>query len=420
MKNFKPKIAIFLFILFSFSLPIFLFEKNVLADNSLEEIKGKIEERNKKLKELENQAETFRQKLKSSRVFAQSLKKQLEKDTLYQKSLKNSLLITQERISILELEIEKINLEINKLEEKIEKKKERIKEIIERLYENDQINLLEILLSQKNLTGILNETQNLVSLENSLNEELEEIKEQKKEISQRKENLQAKKDEEKIATDNYQAKLQVAEQEIKNRKELLKRTKSKEKNYQLLLKKIEKERIAIAREIDELEEELRKKINLKALPEPFKGILDWPARGELTQGYGRTAFALKHYHSRFHNGIDIALNIGTPLKAAAKGKVIALGNQDRYCWHGAYGKFVALKHPNNLVTLYAHLSLIKVKIGQEVKRGEVIGYSGNTGYSTGPHLHFGVYDASTFLIKESKFCGPMPVGGSLNPLDYLK
>ena len=86
----------------------------------------------------------------------------------------------------------------------------------------------------------------------------------------------------------------------------------------------------------------------------------------------------------FHHGIDLRAKTGTRVYAAQSGKVIFVG------WLGGYGKLVILKHDNQYTTRYGHLSTIKVRSGQKVKRGTVIGLSGNTGYSTGPHLHFEV------------------------------
>ena len=99
--------------------------------------------------------------------------------------------------------------------------------------------------------------------------------------------------------------------------------------------------------------------------------------------------------------------------------MVAAGNQDLYCKRGAYGKFVAIRHPNNLVTLYGHMSKLNVTTGQRVTRGETIGYMGNTGYAFGVHLHFTVYDGTTFAMGGSRVCGPMPTGGDMDPEPYL-
>lgn len=85
---------------------------------------------------------------------------------------------------------------------------------------------------------------------------------------------------------------------------------------------------------------------------------------------------------RPHGGVDFAINIGEPIYAVFDGVVrVAQVN-------GGYGNMILIRHYNNLETLYGHLSKIKVKAGQIVKAGDIIGYSGNTGFSTGPHLHF--------------------------------
>ena len=112
----------------------------------------------------------------------------------------------------------------------------------------------------------------------------------------------------------------------------------------------------------------------------------------------------------------------------AKGEVINIGNQDLYCRGAAYGKFVVIKHSNNLTTLYGHMSGFAVSLGSKVERGQTIGYIGRTGWATGPHLHFTVFSSQTLSPARpgfpegaiaSRVCGPMPVGGDLDPTKYL-
>jgi len=102
-----------------------------------------------------------------------------------------------------------------------------------------------------------------------------------------------------------------------------------------------------------------------------------------------SVFTKKRWHPilrkyRAHHGIDYAGPVGTPIRAAYNGKVIFAG------YKGGYGKTVVIKHKGGYKTLYAHLQRYKVFRGKRVKKGEVIGYMGNTGLSTGPHLHFGL------------------------------
>jgi murein DD-endopeptidase MepM/ murein hydrolase activator NlpD len=201
---------------------------------------------------------------------------------------------------------------------------------------------------------------------------------------------------------------------------LLKKTKSQEKSYQKMLSELEELQKEIQSEIFELEDKLRFAIDKASIPAPRSGVLEWPAEGILSQGYGltsKTGFINDSY--KFHNGIDIAASYGTPIFAAQDGVVAAAGNSDKYCYKGEYGKWITANHNNGLTKIYAHLSSQSVSAGQAVKKGDLLGYMGSSGFSTGPHLHFTVYATNTFLVKESKSCGLLPFGGSINPMDYL-
>jgi murein DD-endopeptidase MepM/ murein hydrolase activator NlpD len=105
--------------------------------------------------------------------------------------------------------------------------------------------------------------------------------------------------------------------------------------------------------------------------------LIWPVSGPVTSGYGWR-------WGRMHEGIDIAVGTGTPVVAAAAGTVIHAG------WLGGYGNLVVVDHGNGLATAYAHNSSLAVGVGQAVGQGQVLAYSGSTGNSSGPHVHFEV------------------------------
>lgn len=102
-----------------------------------------------------------------------------------------------------------------------------------------------------------------------------------------------------------------------------------------------------------------------------------PSMGGVTSNFGYRA----RWH-RFHYGIDLKVNIGDPIRSAFNGKVRVAGSM------GGYGNVIVVRHSNGMETVYGHLSKHLVTAGQYVKAGEVIGLGGNTGRSTGPHLHF--------------------------------
>jgi murein DD-endopeptidase MepM/ murein hydrolase activator NlpD len=123
--------------------------------------------------------------------------------------------------------------------------------------------------------------------------------------------------------------------------------------------------------------------------------LIWPVSGPISSPFGPRC--LSNGDCSFHPGVDIAVPSGTPIRAAASGTVIYAG------WMEGYGNFVIVDHGNHLATAYAHQSSIAVGNGTSVAQGQVLGYSGCTGYCFGPHLHFEV----------------RVNGGAVDPMRYL-
>jgi murein DD-endopeptidase MepM/ murein hydrolase activator NlpD len=111
--------------------------------------------------------------------------------------------------------------------------------------------------------------------------------------------------------------------------------------------------------------------------------MEMPVNGRLTSGFGSRFHPILGYR-RFHAGLDLAAVAGTPIVAAADGKVVSAG------WAGGYGRAVAIAHASGIETKYGHMSRIAAYAGEQVHRGDVIGYVGSSGLSTGPHLHFEV------------------------------
>lgn len=223
-------------------------------------------------------------------------------------------------------------------------------------------------------------------------------------------------------------------QTSKDKSNLLVQTKNKESEYQKLLADRRLKKDQLESEMLDVESKLRVIVDASKLPSTGKGVLQYPVENIIiTQYFGNTAFSTKNpqvYNGSGHNGIDFGVRTGTPIYSAGAGIVLGTGNTDTACNGVSYGKWVLIRHANGLTTLYAHLSIIQVSAGDKVTSRQKIGLSGNTGYSTGPHLHFTVYASDSVHISgpneyKSKVCGtnmimPLaPKAGYLNPLSYL-
>jgi murein DD-endopeptidase MepM/ murein hydrolase activator NlpD len=120
-----------------------------------------------------------------------------------------------------------------------------------------------------------------------------------------------------------------------------------------------------------------------ARPEPVESGMMMPANGPITSYFGYRYHPILHF-TRFHAGVDIGASSGSPIVAAGDGQVVSAG------WSGGYGREVEIAHGGGIVSLYGHMSEIVAQQGSFVRRGQLIGYVGSSGLSTGPHVHFEV------------------------------
>lgn len=125
----------------------------------------------------------------------------------------------------------------------------------------------------------------------------------------------------------------------------------------------------------------------------------WPVKGgTISSAYGSRVGPIEGGYE-WHQGIDIAVDFGEPVYASAAGKVEQAG------WNGGYGRYVKIAHGNGYESAYGHMSSLAVEAGQQVSKGEIIGFVGSSGYSTGPHVHYEVFvDGSpvdpSYLLKK--------------------
>ncbi len=319
-----------------------------------------------------------------------------------------------------EISIEQLTLELEDLEDKLIETREMIGDrrssilsLIRAMHQADRDGILEKLLAGESLADSITRLSDLETIRQSLKTEIASLEDLSRLLYESIEAVDSRKTSLAREQINLNNRVAITQDQKTRRETVLRTTRNQETIYQRQLAALERRQKNVSDEIEDLERVLRQDFNVALAP--GRGFLIRPFLGRhpITQPYGATAFARTAYRTRFHNGIDYGMPIGTPILAAASGRVFAVGNNGNY----QYGRYIAIKHNDNFFTLYAHLSRESVRVGQLVSQGEIIGHSGNTGFSTGPHLHLGVYQ--TMELRRLGRAGVTPIGITMNPADYL-
>ena len=390
--------------------------------DTVDDLKKSIDQKNEEIRRLEEEAAKYREQALTQSKFGKSLKNEVSRIESTIKQLQKDISVTEQKVKKTKLEIQKTSVEMDQKAASMQRLRGSLGALMQSLAEEDGQSPLKILLQYSSLSVFFNNLSYSQTLQQRTVDTLADLEVLHGELSDKKTEAEDKKKELENNEKQLDGQKRVKEEVKKERQDLLAVTKNQEKKYQQMLKENEKQREEIYKEMESLEETLRKLIDPNSLPKASTGVLLKPVDGVLSQGYGETPFAKNNDFYKFHNGIDLAAPVGTKVLAADSGVVLGTGNTDNYCPRMLQGKYIVVKHNNNLATLYAHLSVISVSRGMTVGRGDIIGYVGNTGRTTGPHLHFTVYDAKTLQIRigPTGACGLVPIGGSLNPLNYLQ
>lgn len=391
---------------------------------STDDLKAQMQARQEEIKKLELEIAQYQSSLTATQEEKDTLQRAIARHKTQIKKLGADIALTQKRLEQTELLIDSLSQNIREKEEAIARNREGLAETMRVVRARDETSLIALLLGNNVFSEFFDELEALEKLEEQIKTQLDNLSILKEELVLSRGEAQAKENDLKNIKEELDDRRVIAQDNKQRSDNLLKETKNKESTYQRLLGEREAKRAKIFDELAAIEDELRRLIDPSFLPTKVKGILAWPVKDPLvTQYFGMTDFATSYgsdvYNGKGHNGIDFRAPIGTPVYAAEDGIAKAVGNTDSVCPGGSYGKWIIIDHPNNLSTLYAHLSLQKVASGQTVKRGDLIGYSGRTGYVTGPHLHFTVYASQTFRLAQTVHCDKVPAGGYINPLDYL-
>jgi len=413
--------------------------------NIIDDLKNKISGRSDEIQKLEVEIEKYQEQLNEVGEEKASLQKEIKTIDITRKKLSTDIQVTENKVISTSFNINKLNIEIYDKEKDILGRQKVIKETIRSIDEIENNSLVELVLSSDNISDFWSEVENLESFQISMNESVKELQGLKKRLETNKTEVES----ERNNLVSYKEKLSDQKVIVDNTKKIkdgvLTQTKNKESNYKKLLDEKLALKEAFENEIMEYESQLRIAIDPNSLPPVGSGVLAWPFANDymqkckaynevlgniycLTQYFGNTKFASSGaYNGNGHNGVDFRASIGTQVLSSANGTVVGVGDTDSIKGCYSYGKWVLVRHNNGLSTLYAHLNLIKVKAGQNLSTGSVVGYSGKSGYSTGPHLHLTVYATQGVQIKKfdrsinckNAYIPIAPLNAYLNPLDYL-
>ncbi|MCI9039781.1 MAG: peptidoglycan DD-metalloendopeptidase family protein [Clostridia bacterium] len=342
------------------------------------------------------------------------VKKQQNAIKAEKETVLNDIAELEETISEYESELAELNTKIKKLEAQIETKSQEIEKLkkefeeMEKLltdrlvaiYEEGQVNFLDVLLSAESIWDYISMPTRIQELTEADNSQMEKVEKQRMEVEKAQKQLEEQntelKDSKKTA-ETKQKQLKVVKANKEAKAETLT---AEQKKLQAQIKKYNDE-------IKKMEEEIAKAAQGSngGYVGNFNGTLSWPiSRNSKNYNYITSYFGNRDVPvagaTANHGAIDIGVYSGTPIYACGDGYVMVSS------YNGARGVYVMIKHADNLYTLYQHLNSSSVKVGQTVKRGQLIAYSGNTGISSGPHLHLEVRTSPYY-------------GSEVDPLNYM-
>jgi murein DD-endopeptidase MepM/ murein hydrolase activator NlpD len=381
-------------------LVVFLFGNFAYAQ-SAEEIKVKIDEKNTQIKKLEEEITQYNKEVDAASTQAKTLQNTLKTLDLTKKKITTDINLTENKITKTSLTIGQLGTEIGKTQDQMEVNRKAIITALQNTQALEDIGLFQIFLSSKDIGDVWNEIDNTNQIQETIQEKSTELANLKKDMESKQSALTGQKKSLVTLKQDLSGKKQAVESTSQEKAAILAETKNKEATFAQLVKTKEEQKAQFEKEVYEFESQLNITIDKSGYPSPKHGILSWPLDTVVvTQKFGKTVGAEKLYVSGSHNGVDFRASTGTRVKNVLAGVVVGTGNTDAYPGCYSFGKWVMVKHENGLSTIYGHLSVISVTKGQVLDTGSLIGYSGNTGYSTGPHLHISVYATQGVRIEQ--------------------
>ena len=418
-----PKKGIVLALVAMLCLPFF-----VRADTA-SDLTNKIADQNAAISNLEKEIAGYQQQLTLLGQSKNTLANTIQTLNLESKKLNADIKVTEGKIAAENLTLESLGSSIQKTGNNITDLKIALAKSLHEMQIDDKNSVIQSLISKQSFSTLWHYNEQRSSFRIGIRERTGQLATTKTALVSHQTEVQKAKN----VLLGLEAQLQdqkaINAKTQSQKNALLKLTKNQETNYQ----KIVSQKIALKTQMEsdlhDYESKLKYVLNPSLLPSSGSTTFIWPLdKVIITQLFGKTMAAARLYVTGSHNGVDFGAPVGTPVKAMAVGTVIGSGNTDRVCPGASYGNWVFIKYDNGLASVYGHLSLVKAGSGTRVLPGDVVAYSGATGYATGPHLHVSVFPNDGVAIHSfpSKACPGQTItiptaatNAYLDPMLYL-
>lgn len=337
--------------------------------DELSKVNSQIEERKEQLKENEQQQQDVLVELNEIDQDIDETDKELQRIGRELSALQNS--------------IDQIEPQLQKKEEALQDRTDAYHQRLKDIYMQGGLSYLEVLLDSTSMSDFLMRFDLLKKITDQDTRMVKELTEERDAIASQKSELEAKKQEAAVLQETTTTKQTYLASRRQDREATIASLESERVAYEEALQQLEASSQQITQLIQQYQSNNQSSGSSYSSPSRGSGRYIWPASGPITSPYGMRTHPVTGVY-KLHTGIDIGAPNGAPIVAADAGTVITAG------WMNGYGNTVIIDHGGGYSTLYAHMSSMAVSGGAGVNQGQVIGYVGSTGWSTGPHLHFEV------------------------------
>jgi murein DD-endopeptidase MepM/ murein hydrolase activator NlpD len=356
------------------------------SQKQLENVNDSIDSKKEKLDEINKSSEETQNQIKS-----------LDSEA---GTLAGKLAATNDQLSSVKVELAAAQSELDESENKLKEQKALFESRIVALYTSGNVSYMEVLLGSTSFSDMVSRLEWVTTIVKYDNNIISEIKAEQEKVETKKAELDSKKKSIETLKAEADTKYSELEQKTAEKQKLMASLEKDESYYEMLIAAEEKEAANIQARIQQMKAQSSSSGSNAGSGTASSSGLSSITGGKsfsITSPYGWRVHPITGV-SKFHKGIDIAAPSGTPVYSLKSGTVMYTG----YDANG-YGNYVMVDH-GDIISLYAHNSSIAVSVGQQVKGGQLLCYSGNTGGSTGPHLHFEVRLAGS--------------GETINPASY--